>query len=160
MQKSELVKEIIRLQRQVYRLRRQYEPDVWMTLDVTVSQLKSLFFISNQGTTNLSKLAAVLGVTPTNVTGIVDRLVRKGLVTRTESAEDRRSLLLQTTEEGEELLVKLRERRRDYMSDILSRMGVGELTTLAQGFASLVKAIEAHDREKRDVLSAETTSLP
>ena len=102
----------------------------------------------------MSKLAAALGVTPTNVTGIVERLVKKGLVTRTESDQDRRILLLRATEDGEELVVKLGERRRGHMSEVLAHMSMGELATLAQGFASLVKAVEAHERGKKDVPSA------
>ena len=158
MEKEELIREIIELQRKVDQARRQYEPDVWIGLNVTIAQLKSLFFISHQGTTNLSKLAAVLRVTPTNVTGIVDRLVKKGLVTRTESDQDRRILLLRATDDGEELVAKLRERRRGHMSEVLARMSVDELATLAQGFASLVKAVEAHERENKEVPSAWSTA--
>lgn len=148
MEKEEFIKEIIELQREVDRVRRQYEPDVWMGLRLTIAQLKSLFFISHQGSSNLSKLAAALEVTPTNVTGIVDRLVRKGLVSRTESKQDRRILLLRATDDGEELVVRLRElreRRRDHTSEVLARMSVDELATLAQGFASLLKALEADE---------------
>ena len=158
MEKEELIREIIELQRKVDQARRQYEPDVWIGLNITVAQLKSLFFISHQGTTNLSKLAAVLGVTPTNVTGIVDRMVQKGLVTRTESDQDRRILLLRATAQGEELVAKRRQRRIGHMSEVLARMSVDELATLAQGFASLVTAVETHERENKDVPSAWSTA--
>lgn len=157
MEKEELIREIIELQRKVDRARRQYELDVWMALPLSIAQLKSLFFISNQRSTNLGKLAAALGVTPTNVTGIVDRLVKKGLVTRTESDQDRRILLLRATDDGEELVAKLRERRRGHMSEVLARMSVDELATLAQGFASLVKAVEVHEGENKDVASVWST---
>ena len=157
MEKEELIREIIELQRKVDRARRQYELDVWMALPLSIAQLKSLFFISNQGSTNLGKLAAALGVTPTNVTGIVDRLVKKGLVTRTESDQDRRILLLRATDEGEELVAKLRQRRTGHMSEVLDRMSVGELATLAQAFASLVKATRAYEGENKDAPSVWST---
>ena len=147
MEKADLITEIIELQLKVDRARRQYELDVWMGLPLTIAQLKSLFFISNQGSTNSGKLAAALGVTPTNTTGIVDRLVKQGLVSRTENIQDRRMLLLRATDKGEELVAKLRERRRGYMSEVLERMSGDELATLAQGLASLVKAAETQDRE-------------
>lgn len=138
-----MITEIIELQRKVDRARRQYELDVWMGLPLTMAQLKSLFFINNQGSTNSGKLAAALGVTPTNVTGIIDRLVKQGLVSRTEDVQDRRMLLLQATGRGEELVAKLRERRRGYLSEVLARFSVDELATLAQGFNLLAKATEA-----------------
>jgi len=52
-----------------------------MDLSLTIGQLKSLFFIDFEGSTNFKKLATALGVTPPNVTGIVDHLVEQGLVT-------------------------------------------------------------------------------
>ena len=110
MEKATLIKEIIELQRKVDRARRPHTLDAWMGLPVTVAQLKSLFFISNQGSSNLGQLAAALGTTPANVTGIVDRLVEHDLVSRSENVQDRRMLLLRTTSKGEELLANLRER--------------------------------------------------
>jgi len=149
MEKVDLISEIIELQRKVDRARRQYGLDVWMGLLLTIAQLKSLFFISNHSRTSLGKLAGALGVTPTNTTGIVDRLIKQGLVSRTENAEDRRMLLLQTTSKGEELVSKLRERRKGYLSDILAHLTVDELGIVAQGLASLVKAAEAYEGESK-----------
>jgi DNA-binding MarR family transcriptional regulator len=150
MEKAELVREIIELQRKVDRARRQRELGLWMGLPLTIAQLKSLFFISNQGSTNLGNLAAALGVTPTNTTGIVDRLVKKKLVSRNEDAQDRRMLLLQATTKGEELVTNLRDRRRGHMSEVLALMSMGELVTLAQGLTSLVKANEAYKGKNKD----------
>jgi len=73
----------------------EYVPDAWMELSLSVAQLKSLFFISKEGSTNFKKLAQALRVTPSNVTGIVDHLVEEGLVSRQENPEDRRMLMLQ-----------------------------------------------------------------
>jgi DNA-binding MarR family transcriptional regulator len=157
MDKVELIRDIIELQRKADRARRQYGLDVWMNLSLTIAQLKSLFFVSNHGCTNLTKLAAALGVTPTNTTGIVDRLVKQGLVSRTENVQDRRMLLLRATGKGEELVTKLRERRRGYMSEVLSRMSVDELATLAQGLTSLIRATEAQEGENEDATSARST---
>lgn len=150
MEKAELVREIIELQRKVDRARRQREPGPWMDLPLTIAQLKSLFFISNQGSTNLGNLAAALGVTPTNTTGIVDRLVKKKLVSRNEDTQDRRMLLLQATTKGEELVTNLRDRRRGHVSEVLALMSMDELVTLAQGLTSLVKANEAYKGKGKD----------
>src|SRR5271157_906813 len=108
MPNKELIEEMIELQRRVDRDRRQYELDAWMHLNLSIGQLKSLFFISNRGSTSLGKLAAALRVTPTNTTGIVNRLLKRKLITRKGSPDDRRVLLLRTTPLGEELVVDLR----------------------------------------------------
>jgi MarR family transcriptional regulator, organic hydroperoxide resistance regulator len=150
MDKTALIKEIMELQRKVDRFRRGTEIEAWMTLPaITMPQLKSLFFISNQGSTNLGKLASALGVTPANVTGIVDRLVEQKLVTRVENVQDRRMLMLHTTEKGEELVTTLRERKRSYLSKTLADLNSDELNNLSRGLASLVKAMESHQGEDK-----------
>ena len=150
MQREELVKQITELQRKIDRARRQYELDVWMNLPITIAQLKSMFFISNQGKTNLMNLAAALRVTPTNTTGIIDRLVKQGLVSRTENTDDRRMLALCLTDKGEELIARLREKRRGYMKDVLAYMSIDELVNLEQGLTSMIKANKIYEEKMKN----------
>lgn len=147
MSKEELVKKIIQLQRKADRARRQYELDIWMSLPLTIAQLKSLFFINDQGSTTSGKLAAALNVTPTNITGIVDRLVRQELVNRTEDIQDRRSMSLRATAKGEALVIRLRSRRAGYMSEVLNRMHEDALTQIAQGLTAFIEATDAQEAE-------------
>jgi len=142
--KAELIEEVIQLQRELNRALRRDESDVWMDLNLTIAQLKSLFFISNERGTNSTKLAEALGVTPSNVTGIVDRLVRQGLVSRRKNPENRRMLVLQATEKGEALLSRLRERKIGQLSELLSCLNEEQLCTLARGLGFLVEATEVH----------------
>jgi DNA-binding MarR family transcriptional regulator len=144
MEKSESIKEIINLHRRINRILRDYDVDVWMDLSLTVPQMKCLFFISNQGKTNFRKLAERLKVSPSNITGIIDRLVEQGLVSRTENPEDRRILNLQTTIKGEALIAELREKRSSYLSNILTDLSQKDLDNIAQGLAMLTRAAEAY----------------
>jgi DNA-binding MarR family transcriptional regulator len=139
---QKLIAEMIDLQRRVDRDRRQYELDAWMRLHLGIGQVKALFFISNRGSTTTGKLAAVLKVTPTNVTGIVDRLLEKKLITRTSDPDDRRVLVLRTTSQGEELVAELRQKRKERMTEIFSRFTEEEAKTVLQALKILAKAIE------------------
>jgi DNA-binding MarR family transcriptional regulator len=150
MSESDLISEVIELDRQAHRLIRRHSFNAWMELNLTNPQLKTLFFISDQPGANPGKLAAALGVTPSNVTGIVDRLVEQGLLSRQENPEDRRVLMLQTTEKGEAILSDLRERRTGTMRDILAHLSVEELSYLVKGLSALVRAAQAHEEESRD----------
>ena len=118
-----------------------------MRLKLSIGQLKSLFFISNRGQTNLGSLAAALKVTPTNTTGIVERLVKRGLISRTENPEDRRFLVLKTTTRGEQLVAELTQRRSERMREILGRLNDSDITRLKTALKSLVVAIETADSE-------------
>jgi DNA-binding MarR family transcriptional regulator len=158
MDRQERVRRIVELERRANRLLRQYPFDAWMDLSITTAQLRSLFFIENEGVTNFTKLAAALGVTSSNVTGIVDRLVEQELVSRSENPEDRRVLLLSVTEKGKTLLNSLRESRIRQMSEVLTPLSAEELSILARAFTILVEAAEAHQQEATRNYAEKTTS--
>jgi DNA-binding MarR family transcriptional regulator len=143
MDKETLLKEIVKDSLLVNRYIQRYNPDVWMGLCLTIAQVKSLFYIYNEGTINFRQLAAAMKVTPSNVTGIIDRLVDQGLVSRTENPEDRRMLMLRLTEKGESLINNLRERRVSQVSAVLSRMTAEDLESVQKGFAIMAAAIES-----------------
>src|SRR5476649_378034 len=67
--------------------------------DLTIMQVHALYAIS-QGDTTMGRVAESLHCDASNVTGIVDRLVASGLITRQEGALDRRTKTLLLTEKG------------------------------------------------------------
>jgi MarR family transcriptional regulator, organic hydroperoxide resistance regulator len=140
MEKTELINEIIDLQRQSNKILGRFAAEPWIELGLTIAQLKSLFFIVDKEKTCFKKLAEALKVTPPNVTGIIDRLVEQGLVSRTENPEDRRIMLLQATQKGQNLLNTLKENRTNQMTKILDQLNGDELSGLALGLNALVKA--------------------
>ncbi len=140
--RAKLTEEIIQLEQQISRAMMQDTPDTWMDLSLTVGQLKSLSFIDFHRSTNLRRLAAALGVTPPSATRIIDNMVKQGLVSREENPENRRMLLVRTTDKGKAVLAKLRQSGASSFSDILARLGPEELSTLAQGLAAVVRATE------------------
>jgi DNA-binding MarR family transcriptional regulator len=148
--KSELVQEVVELQRQVGRIIGQHVPSVWIDSGLTITQLRSLFLITNKGSTNFTKLAEALGVTPSNVTGIVDRLEEQGLVSRTQNPEDRREMTLQATDKGEALVSDLKEAGVKQMTRILSLVSVKELSCLIRGLSAFIGAADSNRGQIKD----------
>jgi DNA-binding MarR family transcriptional regulator len=146
MDKESLVRETIDLQRKANKATRQNDIKVWMSLPISIAQLKTLFFIVDQGGTSPGELALALGVTTTNTTGIIDRLLKQELVSRAENPENRRRLIIRATGKGEDLVTNLRERRAGPMCEILDYMSMGELITLSQGLRYLLKAAETREQ--------------
>ncbi len=142
MEKTELIREVLALQSQVDHVVRHFAAEPWIDLKMTIAQLKSLFFIADKGKTNFKKLADALGVTPPNITGIIDRLVEQGLVSRTENTEDRRIMLLQMTEKGQELIHKLHENRFQKMNSLMINMSEDEIKAMLTGLKGMLKATE------------------
>lgn len=140
--KERLTRRIIELHRRVNRAIRERTPDSWAKLNLTIAQLKSLFYISRHGKVNSSGLASGIRVTPANVTGIVDRLVEQGLLTRTADADDRRVSWLTVTDKGKTLINDLREGKAQEMRRILDKLTEEELAIVAHGFQLVAKAAE------------------
>jgi len=69
--------------------------------DVTLPQFEVLCELDRRGgPVAMSQLSSRLNVTSSNLTGVVDRLVRKGLVRRFRSKKDRRVQHIEMTPEG------------------------------------------------------------
>jgi len=64
---------------------------------MTLPQMFLLRFLIERGTATPKELAAKLGVTPGNVTGLVNKLEAAGLVTRARTRADRRVVELRPT---------------------------------------------------------------
>lgn len=69
--------------------------------DLTVPQIRTLWFIANHARPSLSDAAEFIGLSLPAMSRLVDGLVRKGHVTRTACSEDRRHVRLAITEHGE-----------------------------------------------------------
>ena len=149
--KTELIHKIVDLQERFFHtMREKDEPEAWLELNLTIAQLKSLIFIRSEGTTNFKTLATVMKVTPPDVTGIIDRLVEQGLVSREENPENRRMQILKVTDKGEDLLKGLRERGPKRMSAILKLLSVKDLSALHRGLSALIRAAESGKSQSQE----------
>jgi len=146
--RERLTRRIIELHHRVNRGIRERTFDPWANLDLTIPQLKSLFYVSRHGKANPSALAAGIRVTPANVTVIVDRLVEQGLLIRTADANDRRISWLTVTDKGKTLIDELREGRAQEMRRMLDRLTEEELALVARGFELVATAAESADRKE------------
>jgi len=144
MPKAETVRDVIDLIRQVRRALSADEAIAWTNLDLTLPQLKTLFFISCQGTTNTKTVAESFGVTSSNMTGIIDRLVKQGLVNRQENPANRRMYELRVTKRGEDKIAELRQTGTRFLSEVLTQMSEEDLAVFARGLSLLKKAAEAN----------------
>jgi DNA-binding MarR family transcriptional regulator len=69
--------------------------------NLTPVQLLMLYRLSEHHQIAMGKVAGALHCDPSNVTGIVDRLVTQGLITRQEYPQDRRTKTVQLTNQGQ-----------------------------------------------------------
>jgi DNA-binding MarR family transcriptional regulator len=137
-QKREQIKaELLQIWKHVGHSGRGHFSDAWMELNLTIAQLKCLFYIDSEGGTNLKTIAAVLGVTPPNVTGIIDRLVEHDLVTRHEKEGNRRMQIVELTSKSKALLSELKDRKVNSLATQVDRLKIEDLEALLQGMRAL-----------------------
>ncbi len=121
------------------------------TMDLTYNQYKALLSLSDMGPCTLNALSRELEVATSSASQMVDRLVAMGLVERAPAEADRRSIVLVTSTQGEELLEKVKENILRRYQDLFHHLGPAEQANLAGAIHSLVRILEkARHREEND----------
>jgi DNA-binding MarR family transcriptional regulator len=143
--KRALIQKIMELQRDAFQMLETQEPSPWVDLNLTRAQLRICFLLSCQGPMTPGKVADALEVPKANITGIVDRLVAHGLVSRREDPEDRRSYILRLTEEGQGQVNRLRDAWIARMERVLNKLNQEDLESLCRGFEALLQTM--HDAD-------------
>ncbi|MGC8562199.1 MAG: MarR family winged helix-turn-helix transcriptional regulator [Thermoplasmata archaeon] len=113
------------------------------SLEIKPVEYKVLYVLSRDGTKSLVSLASCSEVSGPWITGVVDELVRKGLVKKIRSNTDRRVIHVTITEKGKEVTSKgtLAYKR-------LIEMAMRDLTTdEISEFLSVLKKIDRTIKE-------------
>ena len=87
------------------------------------------------------ELAAQLQVSVATMSGLVDRLVEHGMVTRGEDPTDRRVRPLSVTPEGSATIRSLLSSAGTMPTPVLRRLAIGDLRALVQGILALDRAV-------------------
>jgi DNA-binding MarR family transcriptional regulator len=105
--------------------------------DVTLAQYRTLVVLAARGPRTSGALAAMLGVNSSTATRMCDRLVRKGLVRRRTSRQDRREVRLALTEAGRALVDEVTRRRREELAPIVAAVPPDERQALIRALGLL-----------------------
>jgi DNA-binding MarR family transcriptional regulator len=116
---------------------------------VSLPQYRVLVELASRGPQRSVDLAAVLGVERSTATRMVDRLVRKRLVSRRrQGGSDRRAVRISLTASGGELVEHVTRRRRAEISAILERMPRADrhqVLVALRGFADAAGEVPEQD---------------
>ena len=104
--RSDAISEIMQSLRQIFRAIQDYSQEVSKQFGITGPQLWALKIISTDGRLSLGELTKKMYLHPSTVSGVVDRLEKKGYVARDRGREDRRVVTVHLTPEGKKLVKK------------------------------------------------------
>ena len=106
-------------------------PEELITIELSLSrfELLALMLSEKLQTVTMSNLAQGMSVPMSTATGIVDRLVKKGLLKRGRSEEDRRVVTVSLTDNGKTLVEDLKDHFHDLLDKVRSLLTEEEFET-------------------------------
>jgi MarR family transcriptional regulator, organic hydroperoxide resistance regulator len=114
----------------------------WLALPLTMAQLKALMLILQTGGMPSRHLADRLGIGPSAVTPLVDRLVQQKLVRRNTDANDRRIVRIRPTAKAIALRDRVMETNRSVLAKVLDEVPRGEHKNVRASLQRLLNGAE------------------
>ena len=120
----------------------------WLMLELTFAQARALFMLAARKELTVSQLAKLLDVGKPTASILVQQLVERELVTRTEHEIDRRHTIVRLSSKGEEIGVGRRKEREKQWQRWLSQLSDTELDALARGLSAIVAVVKKELEEE------------
>lgn len=135
---------INRIQLALHQLRRGMDAQgkVAEEYQVTRPQMFLLFMLNKQRHCKLTQLAEIMEVKPSAITVMIDRLENPGYVKRMQDPDDRRSILVELTPLGKELVDKAFQERIALMRSYLARLNEQEVELFTELLEKMVQSDE------------------
>ncbi len=102
-------------------------------------QLRTLAYLHRSPGSCLFHVAEHLGVTRPTASVVVERLVRRGMVTRAADPQERRRVILELTSMGAWHLQRARQASQTWMASALSRLSPASLRRIKEGMTLLAE---------------------
>jgi DNA-binding MarR family transcriptional regulator len=107
---------------------------------VTMAQMRVLMVLAAVGEARMSDLAQQVGISPSTLSSLVDRLVEAGLASRHDDPRDRRSVVVALAPGGSRMLDQFSELGSDALRALLEQLDARDIVTVNKAIELLVAA--------------------
>ncbi len=107
--------------------------DEWQRSDLSVPQVRTLLLLQRTGPLRMGSIAHQLGRALSATTTVVDRLVEPGLVDRSSDPHDRRVVVCQLTDRGQEMIERFWSIGRERIRPLVDSLDLEELEKAVAG---------------------------
>ena len=107
--------------------------------EITPALMECLQYVYLHGPSPIREIAGGLEVSLSAGSQLVERLVKKNLVTRRDSEEDRRSTKVELTEAGCDAVILMRKRKSEWFEGILQSMPHSQRKAFREGLESFLR---------------------
>lgn len=119
-----------------------YQGGWWLSLDVSMRQVKAIFVLAIHGPVSVGRLGRILDLAEPTASLLVDDLVSRGLAGRATDPSDRRRTLVELTQEGASLVDRLQQTRDENVIRWLGALGEDDLRAVLQGLEAILRAAQ------------------
>lgn len=145
---------ILRSLRKILRGVALYNKQLESLYRITGPQLICIRHLSLSGPATHSQLAAAASLSKPTITGIVDRLEARGIVTRDRTAEDRRHVIVRLTEAGRELAFTAPLPLQERFASNLAQLSRSQQAEIDRMLDRIVRMMEVADLDAAPILEA------
>lgn len=148
--RADLIKDIIYQIRTLMQAGKVYTKELNRKYSVSAPQLACLAALLDQGPMPPSVISKNILVKSSTVTGIIDRLEKKGYVSRVRNSPDRRVITIELTDAGRELVEHAPSPFQQTIVDGLKKMPENELEKILLALTKLAGMLELKHRNTED----------
>ena len=114
---------------------------IWQDRSLSKLHLHVLTLLDHHGPLPMSRLAALVDVSLSNMTGIVDRLEQHGMVERARDDRDRRLVLVRTTPTGRSRCEEAEGLRREHLRRLFGTLDGRERAVVLKAALVLARGV-------------------
>src|SRR5215217_6923691 len=140
--RPELVNTIVQAYMELFMIMQFNAVSHWLMLELTFAQARALFMLAARKELTIGQLAKLLDVGNPTASILVQQLVERGLVTRTEHTTDRRHTIIRLSPKGEQIGAGRRRQREKQWQHWLGHLSDEELIALAHGLGAIVAVVK------------------
>jgi len=115
---------------------------------LSMSHVGALFQLSHRGISSVSHIGDRLGVTSAAASQMLERLVRQGLIARSEDPNDRRVKQVVLTEQGGRFIDEAMKARQRWFQSVAEEMTAKERRTVVTGLRILLDRVRKTDPDR------------
>ncbi len=114
---------------------------IWQDRSLSKLHLHVLTLLDHHGPLPMSRLAALVDVSVSNMTGIVDRLEQHGMVERVRDDRDRRLVLVRATPTGATRCEEAEGLRREHLRQLIGTLDGSERAVVLAAAQALARGV-------------------
>jgi MarR family 2-MHQ and catechol resistance regulon transcriptional repressor len=114
-----------------------------METELGDSDFRVLEVLLHKGPLPVNTIGPIVELTPGSISVAVDRLRRKGLVSRTDSSDDRRVRVVALTKKGRDVIVPVFQKHAAMIKEVFSELSSQELRELEASLKRVGKRAES-----------------